>query len=74
MPQFFQPLLVFNTLSNPGRSLFKSETVILFVESLYAEAIEAVNSRAALSASSPELIWILDTLNQRQGFETAPNL
>jgi hypothetical protein len=36
-----------------------SESVILLVASLYAEAIEAVKSRAALSASSSELIWII---------------
>jgi hypothetical protein len=33
-----------------------SECVTLLVASLYAEAIEAVRSRAALSASTPELI------------------
>jgi hypothetical protein len=47
--------LCFNGRSSPGRSLFKSETVILLVESLYAEAIEAANSRAALSASTPRV-------------------
>jgi hypothetical protein len=31
----------------------------LLVESLYTKAIEAVKSQAALSASSPKLIWIL---------------
>jgi hypothetical protein len=36
-----------------------SENVTLFVGSLYAEAIEASKSRAALSASSSELISIL---------------
>jgi hypothetical protein len=37
-------------------SLLMSESVILLVAILYAEAIEAVKSRAALSASSYELI------------------
>jgi hypothetical protein len=37
--------------------------VILHVDSLYAEAIEAVNSRAALSASTPEFISILGDIN-----------
>jgi hypothetical protein len=49
----------FNKRSKPGRSLFRSERVILLVANLYAEAIEAVKSRAALSASSPELISVL---------------
>jgi hypothetical protein len=51
--------LYVNSRSKPGRSLFKSVKVILLVDSLYAEAIEAVKARAALSASTPELIWIL---------------
>ena len=51
-------------------SLSRSESVILLVDSLYAEAIEAVKSRAALSASSSELIWILGEIS----FETASNL
>jgi hypothetical protein len=33
--------------------------VILLVDSLYAEATEAVKSRAALSASTPDFIYIL---------------
>jgi hypothetical protein len=49
--------------------LFISESVILLVDSLYAEAIEAVKSRAALSASTPELISILASLpEQRRAF------
>jgi hypothetical protein len=39
------------------------ESVTLLVASLYAEAIEAVKSRAALSASTPKLILILDDIN-----------
>jgi hypothetical protein len=42
-----------------GRSLFNSDKVILLVDSLYAEAMEAVKSHAALSASTLELISIL---------------
>jgi hypothetical protein len=38
-----------------------SESVTLLVDSLYAEAIDAVKSRAALSASAPrfnfDLMW-----------------
>jgi hypothetical protein len=44
---------------DPGMSLLRSESIILLVDSLYVEAIEAVKPRAALSASSSELIWIL---------------
>jgi hypothetical protein len=53
-----------------------SESVTLLIASLYAEAIEAVKSRAALSASIPELISILGDINSeaRRGFETDPNL
>jgi hypothetical protein len=40
-------------------TLFRVESLILLVDSLYAEAIDAVMSRAPLSASSPELISIL---------------
>jgi hypothetical protein len=40
-------------------SLLSSESVMLLPDSLYAEAIEAVKSRAALTASSFKLIWIL---------------
>jgi hypothetical protein len=38
-----------------------SESVTLLVASLYAEVIEAVKLRAALSASTPELIkfWVI---------------
>jgi hypothetical protein len=36
--------------------------VSLLVDSLYAEEIEAVKARAALSASTPELIWMLDDI------------
>jgi hypothetical protein len=35
-----------------------SESIILLVDSLHAETIEAVKSRAALSVSSSELISI----------------
>jgi hypothetical protein len=44
-------------------SLLRSESVILLVERLYAEAIEAVQFGAALSASFSELIWILGKIN-----------
>jgi hypothetical protein len=51
------------------RCLFLS--VILLVDSLYAESTGAVKSRAALSASIPELIRILGDM---PGFETACSL
>jgi hypothetical protein len=44
-------------------ALLMSEGVILLVASLYAEAIEAVMSRVALSVSSSELIWIMGEIN-----------
>jgi hypothetical protein len=57
--------LCFSRLSGQGRTLLKSESVIWFVDNLYAEAIEAVKSRTALSASSPDLIWILGEINSQ---------
>jgi hypothetical protein len=51
--------LYFNNRSRSGRSLFNSDTVILLVDSLYADAMEAVKAHAALSASTPELISTL---------------
>jgi hypothetical protein len=59
---FLSLRLCFSRLSKPGRSLLKSESVMLLVESMYAEAIGAGKSRAALSAFSPELIWILGVI------------
>jgi hypothetical protein len=47
----------------PGRSLFISKSIILLVDNLYAEATEAIKSRAALLASTPELISTLDDIN-----------
>jgi hypothetical protein len=40
----------------PFRSLFKSKSVNLLVDSLYAEVIDVVWSRAALSSNTSELI------------------
>jgi hypothetical protein len=54
--------------------LLRSKSVILLVDSLYAEAIEAEKSRAALSAFTPNLISILGDVNSGQGFETDPSL
>jgi hypothetical protein len=48
--------------------LLRSKSVILLVENLYAEAVEAVKSQAALSASFFELVWIPG--EQRLSFET----
>jgi hypothetical protein len=56
---FFILFLYFNSRSRPGRSLFNSDKVILLVDNLYAEAIEAVKARATLMTSTPELILIL---------------
>jgi hypothetical protein len=60
---FLSLCLCFSKWSSPGRSFFMSESVTLLVDSLYAEAIETVKSRAALSASNPELISILGEIN-----------
>jgi hypothetical protein len=60
--------LCLNNRSKPGRSLLRSRSVILLVDSLYAEAIEAENSRAALSASTPDLISILGDINSEARF------
>jgi hypothetical protein len=60
---FLSLRLCFNSRSRPGISLFMSESVTLLVASLYAKSIEAVKSRAALSASTPELISILGDIN-----------
>jgi hypothetical protein len=49
----------FNSRSKPGTWVFTSEILTLLVDNLYADAIEAVNSRAALSASTPVLIYNL---------------
>jgi hypothetical protein len=56
---FLSFCLCFNKKSKPGRSLFRSESVTLLVDNPYAGAIEAAKSRAALSASFPDLISIL---------------
>jgi hypothetical protein len=41
------------------RSFLNSDKVILLADRRFAEALEAVKSHAALSASTPELISIL---------------
>jgi hypothetical protein len=56
---FLSLCLCLSRRSGPSRSLFSSENVAFLVDSLYAEAIEAVKSRASLWASTLELIWIL---------------
>jgi hypothetical protein len=61
--KFLSHCLYFNNRSKPGRSLLICKSVILFVDSLYAEAIEAAKSRAVLSASTAELILILGDMN-----------
>jgi hypothetical protein len=66
--------LWFSSLSREGTSLLRSEGVILLVDSLYAEAIEAVKSRAALSVSSPELICILCEINSEVILWNRPHL
>jgi hypothetical protein len=55
LASFLKLRLYFSRLSRPGRSLFTFQSLNLFVDWLYAESIETVKSRAALSASFPEL-------------------
>jgi hypothetical protein len=43
-----------------------SESVALLVDKLYAEAIKAVKSHVALSASTPDLISILSDVNNSE--------
>jgi hypothetical protein len=51
---FLIPCFCCNKRSKPGRSLFRFESVTFLVDNLYGEAIEAVKSRAALLASTPQ--------------------
>jgi hypothetical protein len=51
--------LRFNKLSRPGRSLLRSKSVILLVDSLYTETMEAVKSWTTLSALSTGPEWFL---------------
>jgi hypothetical protein len=55
---FLSLCFCFNNRSRPGTSLLMSESVILLVDNRYAEAVEAVNSHAALLAPTSELISI----------------
>jgi hypothetical protein len=70
---FFTLFLYFNNRSRPGRLLFNSYKMILLVDSLYVNAMEAVKAHTALLASTPELISTL-VICLRLGLETAPNL
>jgi hypothetical protein len=54
----------FNSWSKPGSSGFTSE--ILLVDNRYTDAIEAVNSRPALSASTPVLIYNLGDIKSEE--------
>jgi hypothetical protein len=55
--------LYFNYRSRLGRSFFIPKSVILLVDNLYAEVMETVKSRVALSASTPKLISTLGDIN-----------
>jgi hypothetical protein len=70
---FLNLRLCFSRLSRPARSLLRSESAVLLVDSLYAEAIEAIKSLTDLSASSPELIWILGEIYSEARLGPAPN-
>jgi hypothetical protein len=51
---FLSILLCFNGQSKPGSSYFRSNIAVFLIDILYAEAIRAAKSRAALSASLEE--------------------
>jgi hypothetical protein len=51
--------LYFNNRCRPDRLLFNSNKVILLVDSLYADEIEALKAHTALLASITELISTL---------------
>lgn len=53
---FLSLCFCFSWQSRPGRLLFRSERASLLVDRLYSEAIEAVKSHVALSASSSEAL------------------
>jgi hypothetical protein len=65
---FLSLFFSFNSRSKPGRSLLTSESVTFLVDNLYAEAMEAVKSRATLSASIPVLISSLGDINSEAMF------
>jgi hypothetical protein len=52
---FLNLRLCFSRHFRPSSFLLNSENVILLVDILYSEATEAVKSRAAFSASSPQV-------------------
>jgi hypothetical protein len=53
--RFLSLFFSFCSLSNPRSSWFSSESLTTLVANRYAEAMEEVNSRAALSASTPRV-------------------
>jgi hypothetical protein len=53
----------FSRLSRPDRSLLRYESVVLLIDSLYAEAIEAEKVADRFIGFFPELIWILGEIN-----------
>jgi hypothetical protein len=55
-------------------SLWRSESVIFLVDSLYTDAIEAVETRPVISASTLELFWILGEIISKVKFWKPPNL
>jgi hypothetical protein len=55
--------LCLNNRSKPGRLSLRCSSVILLIDSLCAEAVEAEKSRAALSAFTRDLILILGDIN-----------
>lgn len=56
-----------------GHGCFMSKSENFLVDSLCAEAIEAVKSHTVLLASSSTKLISIVILNQRHGFETVPS-
>jgi hypothetical protein len=65
---FLSLFFSFNSRSKRGRSVLTSESVTFLVDNLYAEAMEAVKSRAALSAFIQVLISGLGDINSEAMF------
>jgi predicted transcriptional regulator YheO len=65
---FLSLFFSFNSRSKPGCSVLTSESVTFLVDNLYAKAMEAVKSQAALSASIPVLISSLGDINSEAMF------
>jgi hypothetical protein len=62
---FMSYFFSFNNRSRPDISCYRSNIAVFLVDCLYAEAIETVKSRAFLSSSLEEWIWIFGTVSSK---------